>query len=108
MALRGGRKLSKAEAAQIQSRMRSDLSEYESTFQDLQEGEGYTYEIGEGEKSITERSRWSAVASRQGFNFRFASKKDRSSGQTTITVVKGTATAAASPGGSGRGRSSGP
>src|SRR5438067_2823324 len=102
MAFRGGRKLSKTEAAQVQSRMRGDLSEYESTFQDLEEGEGYSYEIGEDERSITERSRWTAVAGRQGFTLRFASKKDRNTGQTTITVVKGTATAAATPSGRGR------
>jgi hypothetical protein len=103
MALRGGRKLSKTEAAQVQSRMRGDLSEYESTFAELGEGEGYTYEIGEDEKSITERSRWTAVAGRQGVSFRFSSKKDRSTGQTTITVVKGTPTAAPT---TGRGRRS--
>jgi hypothetical protein len=90
MALRGGRKLSREEAAQVQSRSRGDLAEYEQTFGDLEEGEGYTYGIGSDEKSITERSRWAAVAGRQGFNFKFSSKKDRSTGESTITVVKGT------------------
>lgn len=90
MALRGGRKLSREEAAAVQSRGRGDLSEYENTFSDLAEGEGFTYEIEEGEKSMTERSRWSTVAGRQGFSFRFSSKKEKSTGQITCSVVKGT------------------
>ncbi len=89
MVLRGGRKLSKEEAAQVQSRSRGNLDEYEETFRELEEGEGFTYEIDENEKSITERSRWTAVADRQGFTIRFSTKKDRSTGESTITVVKG-------------------
>ena len=89
MALRGGRKLSKEEAAKVQIRGRGSLEEYEQIFGELDEGEGYTYEIDSEQKSITERSRWTAVADRQGFNFRFTTKMDRSTGESAITVVKG-------------------
>ncbi|HEY7413943.1 MAG TPA: hypothetical protein VH593_02025 [Ktedonobacteraceae bacterium] len=97
MAFRSGRKLSKEEAAQVQSRSRGSLEEYEQVFGDLADGEGFTYEIEAEQKSITERSRWSAVADRQGHNFKFTSKKDRSTGQSTITVIKGSAKEGAAP-----------
>ena len=89
MALKDGRKLSKEEASQVQGRSRGSLGEYEQIFGDLEEGEGYTYEIEEPQKSITERSRWSAVAERHGFEFKFSTRKDRSTGESTIHIVKG-------------------
>jgi hypothetical protein len=91
MTLRGGRKLSREEVERegLPARGRGNLEEYEQTFDDLAEGEGYRYEIGATEKSINERSRWVAVAGRRGYHLIFKSRKDRASGQTTIEIVKG-------------------
>src|SRR5438105_1052783 len=110
MALKDGKKLSKEEAAQVRGRSRGNLAEYESVFGELDEGEGYRYEIGENERSITERSRWMAVAERQGFIVTFSTKKDRSTGKSTVEIVKGSQTGvsevAAAPAPTGRGRRS--
>lgn len=91
MALHDGRKLSKEEVEKegLPARGRGNLGEYERVFGDLDSGEGYRYAIGLDAKAITERSRWAAVASRHGFKLVFKSRKDRSTGETTIEVVKG-------------------
>jgi hypothetical protein len=92
MGVRDGRKLSKEEVAGLGTLGRGSaaLTDYYTVWNDLEIGEGHTYET-EG-KGITERSRWASVAKATGFGFQFSARKTTPRGveseEITCTVIK--------------------
>ena len=92
MGVRDGRKLSKEEVAGMGpiGRGAAALTDYYTVWNDLEIGEGHTYETNG--KGITERSRWASVAKATGFGFEFSSRlthgRGSDSNEITCTVIK--------------------
>ena len=92
MGVRDGRKLSKEEVAGLGTLGRNSaaLTDYYTVWNDLEIGEGHTYETNG--KGITERSRWASVAKATGFEFKFSSRlthgRGSGSDEITCTVIK--------------------